>query len=62
MAGKTTDILNICGSVSLNVSDKPKGLGTCMSAPEVYNLGVLDIQTMDFIKVQISELCASAEA
>ncbi len=25
MAGKTTDILNICGSVSLNVSDKPKG-------------------------------------
>lgn len=26
MAGKTTDILNICGSVSLNVSDKPKGL------------------------------------
>lgn len=26
MAGKTTDILNICGSVSQSVSDKPKGL------------------------------------
>lgn len=51
MAGKTTDILNICGSVSLNVSDELKGPGTCVSAPEVYNLGVLDIQTMDFIKV-----------
>ena len=55
MAGKTTDILNICGSVSLNVSDKPKGPGTCVPAPEVYNLGVLDIQTMDFTKLQISE-------
>lgn len=55
MAGKTTDILNICGSVSLSVSDKPKGPGTCVSAPEVYNLGVLDIQTMEFTKLQISE-------
>ena len=55
MAGKTTDILNICGSVSLNVSDELKGPGTCVSAPEVYNLGVLDIQTMDFTKLQISE-------
>lgn len=25
MAGKTTDILNICGSVSQSVSDEPKG-------------------------------------
>ncbi|CCY03275.1 unknown [Prevotella sp. CAG:924] len=33
MAGKTTDILNIGGSVSLNVSDKSKGPGTCVSAP-----------------------------
>ena len=58
MAGKTTDILNICGSVSLNVSDKPKGPGTCVSAPEVCDLGVakpLNIQTMDFTKLQISE-------
>lgn len=33
MAGKTTDILNICGSVSQSVSDKLKGPGTCVSAP-----------------------------
>lgn len=58
MAGKTTDILNICGSVSQSVSDKSKGPGTCVSAPEVYNLGVakpLNIQTMEFTKLQISE-------
>ena len=58
MAGKTTDILNICGSVSQSVSDKPKkGRYLCVS-PEVCNLGVakpLNIQTMEFIKVQISE-------
>ena len=54
MAGKTTDILNICGSVSQSVSDKPKG-PTPVCRPGICSLRVLNIQTMDFTKLQISE-------